>query len=104
MRLKRAAMIVVLALTASPAALPAVAMVPYRTQRIGELRELANLPGLPERLREPIERVERIAEDSWRVTGGRCHVDVRFVRIRSPRDGLSPPRYQPRLGERVCAR
>lgn len=85
-------------------AVPASAMVPYPMQRIGELRELIDLPGLAERLGEPIDRVERIAGNVWRVTGGRCHVDVTFVRVRSPRDGLLPPRYRPQLGDRVCAR
>lgn len=101
----RKAIILMLALGAGPAgAFPASGMVPYPMQRLAELREVTSLPGLAERLGEPIERVERIAENSWRVTAGVCHVDVTFVRVRSPLEGRVGPRYRPQMGERICSR
>ena len=87
---------------AALAAMPAVAMVPVHFQRQSELRAVLDLPGLAPTLREPIERVERVAPDVWRVSGGRCHIDVRMVPPHAIGPGLTPPRFEPQPGRRVC--
>lgn len=69
-----------------------------------ELRQLLDLRGLVERLGEPIERIELVEAQHWRVSGARCHVDVRMVRVPSPLEGLRGPRYGSEAGERVCSR
>lgn len=84
------------------AAVPAAAMVPLHMQRRNELHRVLDLPALG-RL-GPIERIERIAADMWRVTAGRCHIDIRMVpRARTGR-GLLPPRIEPVPGRQVCRR
>lgn len=85
------------------AALPAAAMVPAHMQRRDELRRIINLPVL-DRL-GPVQRIELIAANTWRVTAGRCHVDVHIVERRLLRgDGRTPPAYTPRADPPVCER
>lgn len=80
----------------------AVAMVPPRIQQRNQLRTIIDLPALADFF--PIDRIERIAPDLWRVSAGRCHVDVRLVpRARTGR-GLLPPRIEPVAGRRTCRR
>jgi len=98
----RRAMLVATAMMAM--AVPAAAMVPHNIQRRGELRQIFAMPDLVERLGEPIERIERIGEGLWRVSAGRCRIDIRFVRGRSVRGGLLPPRMMPQMVERICGR
>jgi hypothetical protein len=83
--------------------LPAAAMIPPVFQRLGELQSVINLPALATALGVPIDRIELVAPRLYRVTAGRCHVDVRMVEVHGgPGDGLTPPRLQPRAGPRVC--
>jgi len=91
-----------LALGVMPATVPAAAMVPLHMQRRNELRQLIDLPAL-NRL-GPIDRIERVTPDLWRVTAGRCHLDIRAVpRPRTGR-GLLPPRIELQPGRRSCRR
>ena len=84
------------------AALPAAAMVPPRIQQRNQLRTIIDLPTLADFF--PISRMELIRPDTWRVTAGRCHIDVRLVpRPRTGR-GLLPMRIEPQAGRRVCSR
>jgi hypothetical protein len=95
---RRAGMAMVLA----GVSLPAAAMIPPVLQRLGELQSVINLPALAT-LRAPIERIELIAPGLYRVTAGRCHVDVRLVEVHGGAgEGLTPPRLEPRAGPRVC--
>ena len=94
-----------IALILAGAAAPAAAMVPPIFQRLGELRSILDLRGLPTTFDAPIERIELIAPRLYRVTAGRCHVDVQLVEVRGgPGEGLTPPRLEPRVGRRVCGR
>ena len=84
------------------AALPAAAMVPPRIQQRNQLRTIIDLPALANFF--PVSRIELIRPDTWRVTAGRCHIDVRLVpRPRTGR-GLLPARIEPQAGRRVCSR
>jgi hypothetical protein len=87
------------------ATLSAEAMVPPVSQRIGELQAVLNLPALATALGVPIDRIELIGPGLYRVSAGRCHVDVRILEVRGgPGDGLTPPRLEARAGPRVCGR
>ncbi len=80
----------------------AAAMVPPRIQQRNQLRTIIDLPALADFF--PVDRIERLAPDLWRVSAGRCHIDVRMVpRPRTGR-GLLPPRIEPVAGRRVCRR
>ena len=59
------------------AAVPAEAMVPLHMQRRNELRRVIEHPAFSSF--GPIDRIELIAPDTWRVSSGRCWIDVRMV-------------------------
>jgi hypothetical protein len=84
------------------APLPAAAMVPVPLQRRANLHAVIDLPVLA--TLGPIDRIEWIAPDLWRVTAGRCHVDVRMLAVYTGRSGLTGPHYEPRPGRRICTR
>ncbi|HYD12411.1 MAG TPA: hypothetical protein VEC11_06160 [Allosphingosinicella sp.] len=84
------------------AAGPAAAAVPANMQQRGQLRQIIDLPALADFF--PVTRLELVAADTWRLTAGRCHVDVRMVAVRWRGEGLLGPRLEPRAGRRVCRR
>lgn len=84
------------------AALPAAAMVPPRIQQRNQLRSLIDLPALADFF--PIDRIELVQPNIWRVTAGRCHIDVRRVARQRTGRGLLPPRIELVPGRRVCRR
>ena len=84
------------------AAGPVAAMVPVNMQQRNTLRAIIDLPALASFF--PINRIEMIAAGTWRVTAGRCHIDIRMVAINGPHSGLTGPRYEPRAGRRMCER
>lgn len=90
--------------TALLAAAPAAAMVPIHIQRQGALNEIIALPALREF--GPIDRIQMIAEFVWRVSSGRCYIDVTFVERpgRYPGRGLHAPWRDPRPGPIICQR
>jgi len=87
-------------------AVPAMAAVPVHMQRRDELHRIIDLRAF-DRL-GPIDRIERISAYAWRVTLGRCTVDVHIVERRlrpgMPGSGLTPPTYEPRAQPPVCRR
>jgi len=94
---------VAMGLALAGAAAPAPAMVPPIFQRLGELRSILDLRALPTTFDVPIDRIERVGPGIYRVTAGRCHVDVRLVEVHGgPGTGLTPPRLEPLVGRRVC--
>jgi hypothetical protein len=99
---RRAGMAMVLA----GMALPAAAMVSPVFQRLAELQAVIGLPGLATALGIPVDRIELIAPSLYRVTAGRCHVDVRLVEAQGPYPGrgLTPPRLEAQAGPRLCER
>jgi hypothetical protein len=83
---------------------PAAAMIPPVNQRLGDLVSILNLPRLAAAFEAPIERIEAIGPGLYRLTAGRCHVDIRMVRVPGgPGEGLGPPRTAPRAGPRICS-
>jgi len=90
------------ALTATPAA----AALPPQYQRLAELRAVLNHPGVTGAfgVSEPIERIEYVRTDLYRVSAGRCHLDVRIVDLPTPRNVVGGRRFEARPGQRVCRR
>jgi len=86
------------------AAAQAQAMVPPHMQRRGQLQSVIELRAL-DRF-GPIDRVELVGTNVWRVSSGRCHIDVTFVERSGPYPGrgLTPPRLEPRVGRQICQR
>jgi hypothetical protein len=86
------------------AASPAQAAMPLHVQRRGDLRQIIDMPALGRF--GPVERIELIAPRLWRVTSGRCHIDVRMVERSGPYPGrgLSPLQLEPHPGRPVCQR
>jgi hypothetical protein len=92
-------------LCAALAAWPAEAALPPNYQRIAELRavlalsEVATMAGMA-----PIERIEHAGPDLYRVSAGRCRLDVRIVDLPSPRNVVGGRRFEARPGRPQCAR
>ena len=86
------------------AAMPAAAMIPPHIQARNELRQVIDMRALDGF--GPIDRIELIAPNIWRVRSGRCFIDVRMVERSGPYPGrgLSPPQMQPRPGRQICQR
>ena len=86
------------------AALPAEAALPPNHQRLAELRAVLAHPGLAAALADaPIDRVEHIGPDNYRVTADNSHVDVTIVELPMARDIAGPRRFETQLAARVCA-
>lgn len=89
------------------AALPAQAALPPQFQRLAEFRAVLAHPGVTGAFayNEPIERVEYVRPDLYRVSGGRCHLDVSIVSLPMPRAMVGGRRFEARpAARRVCAR
>jgi len=81
----------------------AAGMIPPVNQRLGDLTSILSLPRLAAAFEAPIERIEIIGPDLYRLTAGRCHIDIRMVRVPGgPGEGLGPPRTAPQAGPRIC--
>ena len=93
----------VLAATAF-AALPASAALPPNYQRIAELRAVLNDGGVGAAfdMSQPIERIEYVRPDLYRVSAGRCRLDVAIVGLPMPRGMAGPRRFEVRPGRKVC--
>ena len=87
------------------AATPAGAALPPNYQRLAELNAVLALPAVGNAFGiEPIERVEYVRPDLYRVSAGRCHLDVRIVGLPMPRGMVGARRFEARAGRRVCNR
>jgi hypothetical protein len=72
-------------------------------QRLAELRAIMDKPGLVAALDEvPVERIEYVRTDLYRVTAGRCHLDVRIVGLPVPEGVVGARRFEVRLGTKTC--
>jgi hypothetical protein len=87
-------------LTASPAA---AALAP-NYQRLAELRAVLDHPGVTAVLGAgtPVDRVEYLRPDLYRVSAGRCHVDVAIAGMPLPSGMVGPRRFEARPGRRIC--
>jgi len=87
------------------AAAPAGAALPPNYQRLAELRAVLNHQGITAAFGgTPIERVEFVRTDLYRVSAGRCRVDARIVDLPVPRGVVGGRRFEVRVGQRVCWR
>lgn len=94
------------AIGAAAAAVPASAALPPNYQRLAELRAVLADPKVAAAfgMDAPIERVEHVRPDLYRVSAGRCHLDVAIADLPAPPDVAGPRRFETRPGQRVCAR
>jgi hypothetical protein len=87
------------------AATPAAAALPPQYQRLAELRAVMDHHGVQAAFASaPIERIEYLRTDLYRVSAGRCHVDARIVDLPTPRGVVGGRRFEVRPGARVCGR
>ena len=86
------------------AAVPASAALPPNYQRLAELRAVLNHPAVGREfgMDGPVERIEYIRHDLYRVSGGRCRMDVAIVSLPMPRRVAGPRRFEARPGKKVC--
>jgi hypothetical protein len=85
------------------AAVPAAAALAPNYQRIAELNAVLEHPGVANAM-PPIDRIEYVRTDLYRVTAGRCRLDVRIVDLPVPRGMVGARHFEARPGRRVCAR
>ncbi len=94
-----------LALLAALAATPAAAALAPNYQRQAELRAVIAHPAVTRAFgSDPIDRVEYLRTDLYRVSAGRCRIDAAIVDLPMPRDVSGPRRFDVRPGRLVCAR
>jgi hypothetical protein len=98
----RLAAIAALALGGQPAA---AALAP-NYQRLAELRAELDHPAVVGAFgtAEPIDRVEYAGPDLYRVSAGRCRLDVRIVGLPMPPGMVGARRFEARPGQRSCGR
>ena len=90
---------------AALSAMPAAAALPPNYQRLAELRAVLTLPAVGSAFGlQPIERIEYAGRDLYRVSAGRCHLDVRIVDLPTPRGVVGARRFEARAGRPVCRR
>lgn len=86
-------------------AAPAAAALPPQYQRIAELKAvLADIEVGRAFGNTPIERVEFVRPDLYRVTAGRCRLDVAIVDLPTPSGVSGGRRFAVRPGRKVCGR
>jgi len=84
-------------------AFPAAAALAPEYQRIRELNAVLNHQGVVAAFGgTPIERIEYVRTDLYRVSAGRCRLDVAIVGLPMPRGMAGPRRFEARPGRRAC--
>ena len=94
-----------MALLALQLAAPAQAALPPEYQRIREFEAVLASHEIVDRLKyEPIEAVEYVRTDLYRVTAGACSVEVRIVSDPAPEEEgwVGPRPFHVEVGEAVC--
>ncbi|HET9638688.1 MAG TPA: hypothetical protein VFP12_05740 [Allosphingosinicella sp.] len=88
------------------AAVPVSAALPPNYQRVAELKAVLADPkvGGAFPMEAPIERVEYVRPDLYRVSGGRCRLDVAIVDLPTPPGVVGGRRFAVRPGSLACAR
>lgn len=85
------------------AAIPAAAALPPQHQRAAELRAVLD-QAVSAFGSAPIERIEYAGPDLYRVSAGRCRMEVRIVDLPTPRNMVGGRRFEARPGRPVCGR
>ena len=84
---------------------PAQAALAPNYQRLAELRAVLDLPAVAEAFGiEPIDKIDYVATDLYRLSAGRCTLDVRIVGLPMPRNMVGARRFEARAGRRTCRR
>jgi hypothetical protein len=87
------------------AALPsaATAALPPNYQRIAELRAVLAHPEVGRAFGlQPIDRIEYLKTDLFRLTAGPCRLDVAIVDLPTPKNVTGGRRFEARPGRKVC--
>lgn len=86
-------------------AAPASAALPPHHQRIAELKAVLGDPAVVRAFETiPIERLEHVGPDLYRVSAGRCRLDVAIVDLPTPANVSGGRRFAVRPGRKVCGR
>jgi hypothetical protein len=93
----------VLLCAAAAAGVPASAALPPHYQRLAELRAVLAHPQVA-RMGQSVDRIEYVKSDLYRVTAGRCRMDVTIVGLPTPPGMAGPRRFEARPGRKVCGR
>jgi hypothetical protein len=93
-----------LALGSALAAMPASAALHPRYQRIAELQRVLGDAGVGGVFESPIERVEYVRRDLYRVSGGGCRMDVAIVDLPTPPDIVGGRRFTVKPGRKLCGK
>jgi hypothetical protein len=74
-------------------------------QRLAEFSKIVSSPELVDNFpnRAPVDRIERIADDLYRVTAGTCSMDIRIVDKPVRDDVAGPRRFELAYGKAACA-
>ncbi|HLL29558.1 MAG TPA: hypothetical protein VK403_01050 [Allosphingosinicella sp.] len=87
------------------AAVPAAAALPPQYQRMAELRAVLDDGKVAEAFGSaPIDRIEYVRSDLYRVSAGRCRLDVAIVDRPTPGGIAGPRRFGVKAGRKVCGR
>lgn len=90
---------------AALAAVAAEAALAPNYQRQAELRAVIAHPGVTRAFgADPIDRVEYLRPDLYRVSAGRCRLDAAIVGLPMPRGVVGARRFDVRPGALVCGR
>lgn len=93
------------ALGAALAAMPAAAALPPQYQRAAEFKAVAGDSGIANAFGgAPIERIEFVRTDLYRVSAGACRLDVAIVDLPTPPGVSGGRRFAVKAGRRVCGR
>ena len=89
---------------AALSAVPAGAALPPNYQRLAELRAVLNHPAVGSEfgMDDPVERIEYVRADLYRVSSRRCRMDVAIVGLPMPRNMAGPRRFEARPGRKTC--
>lgn len=93
-----------LVLGAAVSAMPVSAALHPRHQRIAELKAVLDHVGVGGAFDSPIERVEYVRRDLYRVSGGGCRMDVAIVDLPVPPDVAGGRRFAVKPGRKLCGR
>jgi hypothetical protein len=104
--MRTALAVTILCASAFASAMPAAAALAPNYQRLVELNAVLEHPGVIGAFgtMEPIDRVEYAGPDLYRVTAGRCRLEVRIVGLPMPRGMVGARHFEARPGRRVCGR
>lgn len=73
-------------------------------QRIAELRAILDDPSVSDAftIDQPIERIEIVKTDLYRVTAGACHIDVAIVDVPDKEPRAGPRQFKVEIIARSC--